>query len=418
MTTLTSAAVALLLTLSACSAESDSGGSDTFTVWANANDAQINSHITEWAEERGVDLDLQTYSEPFETTVLTKWNTGERPDLLIFQTTSGWIPQLNPAETLIDLSDQPAITNSNIPELIPNIGTFDGRQYGVMASGLDVEGMFYNKELFETAGLVPPTNFAELIQTCQAFREQGITPIHTAGADSWTLQLIPLVLWTDAIKDGDLMDRLNRNEASFTDPELVLALESFQTTLDENCHNENILTAAYGQQQAALMEGEAAMVFQGSWYLDGLTAAYDLAEIDAVIGFQPMSQNGPTVTVTSGMGYYVPMTGNADSEEAAIDFVNWARSDGYQSYLDATGQFPTVEGFENPVDPAAVRVQIDDAIRTDSAFVIESLQLSDFGPLETFLGEMAAGSATPGDVAQSLQAEWERTGRLQELPGF
>lgn len=416
------AVAAASLPLVACSSEGPptGGGDGTFSVWLNAEMAQETGiRLEEWAKESGVELDIQTIGVPYETTLLTRWNTGERPDLLVFQSSGGWIPQLNPNETLVDLSDQPVIKTSAFPDLLPSIGHFDGKQYGALIDNIDAQGVWYNKKVFDAAGLTPPTNFQELLQSCGDFRAQGITPIYTGGGDKWPLQLLPLVLWTDAIKDSDLMERLNTNEAKWTDPELVLALESMKEALDADCYNSDISTATFAGEAEAMMNDETAMVINGSWYLGGLIEGYERDAINETVAFQPLSQTSDVTTVTTNMAFYVPKTGDTESQDLAIEFINWAhQGKPYQDHLDRTGQSPIIEGFEAPADALEARKQADEAMKADSVFVIEQNMRSDFGPLETYLSELVAGSADPAKVASNLQDEWVRTGELQKLPGF
>lgn len=397
-----------------------SGGDGTFSVWMGADFVEQQSpRLEAWAAEQGVELDIQAFGNPMETNMLTKWNTGQRPDLLVFQSTGGWLPQLNPEETLVDISAEPVIMDSAFPDLIPNIATFRGKQYGALMTTIDAEGVFFNKNVFAEAGFTPPTNFEELIESCAALRAKDINPIFTGGGDKWPLQLLPLILWTDAIKDNDLMDRLNNNEAKWTDPELTLALESMQAALDANCYNSDIASATFANEAEAMMNNETAMVIQGTWFIDALSAGYERADIDATVGFQPLSQTSDVVTVTTSMAFYVPITGDEESQGSAVDFINWAhQGQPYQEYLELTGLFPVMKGFDVPADALDVRKQVDAFLKANGAFVVEQNMQSDFGPFETFLSEMVAGSAGPLDVASNLQTNWERTGELQRLPGF
>lgn len=417
----TAAAVAAsALGLVACSSGSAEGGDGEFSVWVDAQSVGPTSvRLEEWAKDKDVELDVQTFGDPSETAMLTRWNTGERPDLLVFQSTGGWLPQLNPKETLVDISDQPVIKNSAFPDLVPSIATFEGKQYGALLNYIDAEGLFINKKVFDAAGLRPPTNFEELLKSCADLRAKDINPIFTGGGDKWPLQLLPLVLWTDAIKDSDLMERLNTNEAKWTDPEVMLALKSMREALEANCYNSDILTASFADEAEAMMNDETAMVINGSWYLDALTEGYDRDDINETVGFQPLSQTSDVTTVTTNQAFYVPKTGDEASQELAIDFINWAyQGEPYQDHLDRTGQLPIMEGFEAPADVLEPRKELDAAMKEDSAFVIEQNMRSDFGPFETFLAEMVAGSASPEEVASNLQQEWVRTGKLQNLPGF
>ena len=64
----------------------------------------------------------------------------------------------------------------------------DGKQYG-LPYNLGVVGLWYNKDLFEQAGIAaPPATWDELLADVQIFKDKGIVPISIAAgaADTWT----------------------------------------------------------------------------------------------------------------------------------------------------------------------------------------------------------------------------------------
>src|SRR5690606_25447938 len=75
------------------------------TVWHNAGTPEPYTNVYHrFAEATGHELELIPIpGDGFENQVLSRWATGERPDILEFH--PAW-PQLNPEENLQDLSNE------------------------------------------------------------------------------------------------------------------------------------------------------------------------------------------------------------------------------------------------------------------------------------------------------------------------
>jgi multiple sugar transport system substrate-binding protein len=131
--------------------------------------------------------------------------SGEVPDLMGMDLI--YAPQFEDADQLVDVTDQ----IGSIPELATaspghlTVATYEGRLYGVPLYA-DVSALFYNKTLFEQAGLdpeKPPTSLAEIREYADAITAlgDGITgyylPGNCAGCNIFTVG--PL-MWASGAK--------------------------------------------------------------------------------------------------------------------------------------------------------------------------------------------------------------------------
>jgi multiple sugar transport system substrate-binding protein len=131
--------------------------------------------------------------------------SGEVPDLMGMDLI--YAPQFEDAGQLVDITDQ----IGSIPELETaspghlTVGTYEGRLYGVPLYA-DVSALFYNKTLFEQAGLdpdKPPTSLAEIREYADKITALGddITgyylPGNCAGCNIFTVG--PL-MWASGAK--------------------------------------------------------------------------------------------------------------------------------------------------------------------------------------------------------------------------
>ncbi len=151
----------------------------------------------------GAKIDQVVFPDPFESNLLTKWATGARPDLMIFQSAVDYVQQLNPAKNLFDLTGQSYISkelfNQNKSATVD-----DGKAYGLSLETPSVFGLWFNKQILAADGLAAPTDFDQLVSTCQTIKKDnpGVSPLYDAGGDQWTTQVLPFMLWTDSMKAG------------------------------------------------------------------------------------------------------------------------------------------------------------------------------------------------------------------------
>jgi multiple sugar transport system substrate-binding protein len=98
-----------------------------------------------------------------------------------------------------------------IPESVQQLGSYDGKRYGV-PGGTDGRVLFFNKKLFQQAGLPAdwqPKSWDEIISAGQALKKlPGVTPIQlnagTAMGEATTMQgVLPLLVGTGATINSD-----------------------------------------------------------------------------------------------------------------------------------------------------------------------------------------------------------------------
>lgn len=398
-------------------------GTIKLTVWLGPNNTEPFLAIFDrYTKETGVQFDKTVFPVPFEQNLLAKWATGERPDLLQFHAIGNWLVQLNPEENLFDQSDMAFVQNT-VAGILDKAGNYKGKSYAAIIDYPFIDGVFYNKKVFSDLGLTVPTNYNDLLALCETIKQKApnVAPIYTGGGDQWPLQVLAFDMWNDDIKaDPHMLDDLNANKIKFTDPRFVAGIAKEKELLDKGCYNKDILTAKYTDEQKNLVEGTAAMVVQGSWIVGNLVDSYGLDKVNATVGFFGLSKDSNIVSWQAvGLGeFYRPKTGDAAKEAAAKAFIDWITGPGYQQYLTDSKQFPVMKGYPAPTGVANALLEANEALQKNSVAQYQQTLQAAYGPFESFLSEMVAGQATPQQVAESLDKEFERSARQQGLPGF
>ncbi|WP_225447231.1 ABC transporter substrate-binding protein [Streptacidiphilus sp. PB12-B1b] len=388
----------------------------TLTVWeSNSVTAGYKALFTAFEKATGAKIDQVVFPDPFESNLLTKWATGTRPDLMVFQSATDYLQQLNPAKNLIDLTGQPYVAKELFHQN-KYASVSGGKDYGLSLETPSVFGLWFNKQIVAKDGLSAPTDFNQLVSACQTIKKDnpGVSPLYDAGGDQWTTQVLPFMLWTDAMKAG-LQNELNTNKAKWTNQAIVQSLADYQTLIKDGCFNSNLKTGTYAQQESEFESGKVAMIPQGSWVSPDLVKAMGVTKMNQEIGWQAMSTSTATAAYSTTFSLQVPKTADTKGESAALSFLDFASGPAYQTFVDTNDQAPALSGFKTPAN-------VPDALLANYTALAGSgypqLFVASYGPFTTYMSEMIDGSATPERVANDLQQQWEQSATALSLPGF
>ncbi|GAA2147699.1 ABC transporter substrate-binding protein [Glycomyces algeriensis] len=426
-------AAAGAITLAGCSDPGADTGSDgpvswpaqdadltgtTLTIWAAQNSNTVpDSVIAGFEELTGAEVEVVTIPDPYEQGVQTKVATGDKPDLAFWQPTGSQLTALNASQNLQPLDDAPWL-DAYKPELRDITGILDDTRYAALITTPAVEGVYYNKEVFAANGITAtPTDWDSFVQTARDLKAAGVTPFHEMAADKWSTQWWVHVLLADAAADG-LWDRVNANEEQFTDPTILGAIESYQALIDEGLFNEDIKTATFEDQGAALLAGDAAMVMQVNSYFGQLQSLADTEELNQKIGFFPISPSGNTGTFIPDQSNALVAfkTGDEQREAAARQLLSYWMGDGYQDFVNAQSTVSLQAGVETPADVPEALLSVSDSVGTS----VGSMQAQAIAnpDLYIYLADMIQGTKTPAEVAEATQAQFAELAKAQGAEGF
>ncbi len=171
--------------------------------------------------------------------------------------------------------------------------------------GLNFEGFWYNKALFEKAGITKvPETWDEFLDACEKLKAAGITPIVQGGSDNWPMTRVLNAYVVRSIGLNAVGQAMS-GERHFTDPEFVAAAQMFQDMAKKGYFAVGMNTIDPGTATSMLMNGQAAMNYDGSWKASNLNSEDNTAGPDG-IGFF----NVPVVNDSSTLLDYSMNCGN------------------------------------------------------------------------------------------------------------
>lgn len=219
--------------------------------------------------------------------------------------------------------------NSNAIDLC----TYDEKLSGYPTS-YNVLGVYYRKDIFEEYGLKVPTTFEEFEKVCETLKENGVTPISTAGLNGWhTMRFVELLI--EHYAGAELHDSMNSFDESYDNAAVIQALEKYQEFCEKGYFPDGFLTQDPNDTLIALANGQCAMDIQGQWY-DGSIIQNELDVNDYGVFAFPNNE-------TSRLSSFVEMTqfnvDNTDAQlEACVKFMdfyyNQENADKYGEYYN------------------------------------------------------------------------------------
>jgi len=131
---------------------------------------------------------------------------------------------------------------------------------------LNIEGFWYNKQLFADNGLQAPTTWDEMMQAAEVFHAQGIQPFAVAGKEKWPLTRL-INAYAQRRFGYNAMEQVSTGALSITDPGFIEAAQAVQDMGELGYLGQSVNTLDYGTAQDLFLQGQAAMFYMGSWAL-------------------------------------------------------------------------------------------------------------------------------------------------------
>jgi len=321
------AALALALTGSALAQEL------TFWhYWDGANGQVLQGLIDRYeAENPGVSIEAVFVPSGELVTRLQTAIAGRRtPSIAVSDLVA--MPLLTSSGALAPLDDYLASSDLDLADYFEGplvYGERDGSRYSLPVSASNL-GLFWNKEIFEQAGLdpdVPPTTWEELTEFARTIREEtGVAGIElfTEGGEgtSWQWQVY---LWGAG---GDVLSE-DLSQPAFNSEAGERALKYWVDLVDSGA-SEIAPWGLFGR-------GQAGMVMDGSWMTQffPMQVSFELGSAQF-----PHPDGGRPATNMGGEQIFI-FEGDEAQKQAAWDFIEWFSSTPVQVEWDrGTGFMP------------------------------------------------------------------------------
>lgn len=392
-----------------------SGSSKKIRWWHIANTDPM---LSEWAAmaqrfqaaNPGVTFEITPLeNEAFKTKLTTNIQAGDPPD--IFHTWGGGVlAQQAEAGMVKDLTAEVGARRDALIPTSLDAYTIGGKIY---ASPVDtgMVGFWYNKELFERAGVsAPPATWGEFLSAVSKLKSTGTTPIALAGKEKWPGHYYWAYL---AMRVGGLDALRQAAEAKdFTGPDFVtagtrlaelVALQPFQT---------GFLAAGYSTadgQAATMGNGKAAMELMGQWapvvQRDNSAGKKGLGD---KLGFFPFpAVDGGKGRITDAFGGGGGFAVGKDAPPEAIAFLDYiAQPENARIEAKTAGVLPVVKAAQDAVTDPNLKMVGETLTRsTGFQLYLDQAYAPAIGQqVNDSVAELLGGKSSPEQVVKAITA--------------
>jgi len=287
-------------------------------------------------------------NDQYITTLKARMATGDGPDIFFYWPKMQALDVVNPGYAK-DISGLPILEKFN-PGVVDAFA-IDGKQYGI-PSGVNILGVYYNKTLFEQAGITEiPLDWEAFLAACQKLKDAGIQPMVSGDKDAFVAQFGMYQLAASIVypQENDFNTKLLAGERKFTDPKWLEVLTKYKTLYDRGFIQKNSLGAGNTQAQQLFIDGKAAMTIDGNWSQSNFTQS-GAAEFER--GFFPLPGNDPgqplgLSAAPSGGTFINAKTKHYDTIVKIMEYMYDGESPLFKAWVEYNmGQVPAYKGLE------------------------------------------------------------------------
>lgn len=283
------ALLSLVLVLSACSSDTDTGSSDTskgdtdkggeekgnssveiFSWWTGAGEEDGLLALIDLFNELHPEIKVENAAVAggagtnAKAVLATRMQGNDPPST--FQVHGGeelnksWVAadKMTPLNDLYDKNEW----MDKFPEALIELVSDNGNIYSVPVNIHRGNVVFYNKAIFEEHGIEVPTTLDEFFDVADKLQGAGVVPLALGDKESWeATQIFENLLAAELGTEGYI--DLFAGKLDFTDDKVVSAAENFGKILDYV--NEDHASRNWQDSAQLVAEGEAAMLNMGDW---------------------------------------------------------------------------------------------------------------------------------------------------------
>jgi alpha-glucoside transport system substrate-binding protein len=339
---LAGAALALVLTASACSSFDQSSGDQQFSgktlnvagTWVGGEAKAFRKVLDGFTAETGAEVKFQssraTGVDDFAAFIRDKVKTGKAPDVAMVPQVGvlqqfakkGWLEPLPPK---VELE-----AARNFALVWQDYGSYRRVFYGLYFKASHKSTVWYNPKAFKKADVEPPSTYDEMITAGKRLADAGYPAFSIAGKDAW-----PLTDWFENIYLAQAgpsnYSKLATNDIGWTHPTVIKALR----TLGDLVKDKDLVTGGgtealrtdLNESVGAVFgkDPKAAMVYEGDFVAGLISGEYD-KNVDQDADFFPFPKVGDGVPpVLSGGDAAVAMK-DAQNKDLAMAFIKYLAS--------------------------------------------------------------------------------------------
>ena len=280
----------------------------------------------------------------------------------------------------------------------------DGKIYSIINTS-GIVGYYYNKELFQKAGINPAKTWDEWFSNCEKLKRIGVAPIAMmTGENSWTTNLI-LACNVAGRGQAEMTFMNNKFPRTYQTPELIAGLTDIQRML-QNFATADSLGAAYANAANNFLIEQAAIIANGPWMIADFSNLEKTARgFDRKVGWSMYPGDGLIATYWEGYVLCSPPE-RADAGWALLQAIT--DRDSQMDALRLMGSLPVAIDLEIPPDVRQNMPMVVEHVNGAAKMKYWSSTFDVIAPASVvdafgrYYPELASGVLTPAAMAARL----------------
>lgn len=308
----------------------------TVAIWDTNQQPGLQEIMNDWTAISGIKAEIQVLSwDEYWTLLEAGASGGTLPD--VFWMHSNNAQKYMENDLLLDLTDKIAASDkidlNNYYSEISALYTSNGRQYA-MPKDIDTIALWYNKSMFDEAGLAYPddtwtwdTMADAAKKLTKADGSQYGYAINTGNNQDSYYNVI--------YSYGGSVISEDKKKSGYDDPNTIKGMQVIEKMLlDKSIPSLQILSE--NGADVLFNSGKVAMVTQGSWMVPAFKNN-DYSKANADIAVLPMGPDGKRVSIYNGLGWAAAANGkNTDAAWSLIEYLSTEAAQLKQAELGVT----------------------------------------------------------------------------------
>lgn len=213
------------------------------------------------------DLELSVSAldhEAFKSSIVDSLSRENPPDVYSYWAGSRVESIRDKLLPIDSMWEQEKLSDKFSPSIVASASTYQGKKY-VLPITQHYVGFYYNKKVFDAAGLTPPKTWQQFVDACETLKKRGVTPIALGSKPKW-----PAQFWFDYLllrtAPYAYRDQLLSGKARYTDAQVQEVFKLWSGLLVKGYFNANPNESEWDTGAAEdVYSGKAGMTLMGTW---------------------------------------------------------------------------------------------------------------------------------------------------------
>ncbi len=201
---------------------------DVEATWSGAEQDNFEAVLKKFEDETGAKVNYTSFGDKGATTIGTQIEGGNPPDVAVVGQPA-LLQSLASDGNIVELSSDTMDTvKDNYSQSWIDLGTVDGKTYGVWFKASNKSTVWYNADIYDEAGAAVPKDWDDFLTQLQLVSDAGYAGISIGADVGW-----PLTDWFENVylrtAGPEKYDQLTNHEIPWTDPSVTDALDVLAT---------------------------------------------------------------------------------------------------------------------------------------------------------------------------------------------